>query len=167
MTEQALSKVGGFLNELDKFEYSSVERGIRALGDIAWWSEERIRDLQQAMGEGARGSLVAEEWPQLRHDDPALLDEQMGQREQKKSLQPHEPLLSMIVTPPSPSEAAARGGPVPWSLVSGSRVRVRWHSCICGLLQHLHVVQYTGVRKSAHKKVETQTLACTDIILLQ
>ena len=85
--QQALSKLGGFFNELDKFEYSSVARGIRALGDIAWWSEERIGDLQQAMGEGARESLVAEEWPQLRHDDPALLDEQMGQKERGRALQ--------------------------------------------------------------------------------
>ena len=85
--QTALGTVGNFFNELDKLQGMTIPSAIRALGDVASWSEERVGDVQQAMGEGARDSLVAEEWPQLRRFDPALLGEQMGQKERGRALQ--------------------------------------------------------------------------------
>jgi hypothetical protein len=89
--QNALRTVGNFFNVLDEIRNVPIigipGQLIHTAGDIAWWSEERIGDLQQAMGEGARESLVAEEWEGLRAGDPTLLDEQMGQKERGRALQ--------------------------------------------------------------------------------
>jgi hypothetical protein len=89
--QKALRTVGNFFNVLDEIRNVPIVgipgQLIHTAGDIAWWSEERIGDLQQAMGEGARESLVAEEWEGLRAGDPTLLDEQMGQKERGRALQ--------------------------------------------------------------------------------